>query len=1552
MSLIKQLLEETRKRLVETGTRNRLIHVNRNTKRGSLVNIINERSDDIYNILKLSSKKMRFAGKGVPDEDEINDDIILAIEEDFDEERFTDSILETNLTPDALQKRLLKVASDSRTVEEEQGINILFLAMGFLRWYEDDKSDILRESPLIMLPVQLVRNQRTSSFDLQCRDDDIVTNLPLQERMKNDFGVDIPEIDDSEDWIPSDYFKDVADTLSGKERWSIDKNGMQLGFFSFAKLLMLRDLDPENWRTIDLTENQLIKNLLCEGFHTESSLFSEGENIDDKLNVKDIFQVIDADSSQTKVIEEVNQCRNLVVQGPPGTGKSQTITNILTIAAHKGKKVLFVAEKMAALNVVHDRLVKVGLNDLCVELHSRSANKKAFLTELTITLSNAEKTSDTYDINPELTECRDKLNSIANVLHSRVPDRDYTPYEVLSKLSTLMGQGVAPPEIELLNLEKYTYSEIDNIIDSVKTFSSLKEQYGDYHNQPFFGVNNLDLQPFDLQRLKTEIVGTKSIYTSWRNYADSIARFHPLGILTSIDEVLIFHEVLEHFNVKPAVEIEVLGLCFENKSDQRFYEGIQYTNDWINEYFILKDEITDSLWALDLIQIRLGISRGVKSWFNRIFGGYRKISNQLQSTIKKPLPKSPSERLKLVDKFIEGHEKKELYESEEHYLESKLGAFWRGIRTDINSLNEGLKWIENAPEGFGDLNIEQIAKLTNANLDFIKSEKEFKYRENLIQKLNSLQNTLEFDFIHSLTYLEMNLEEFIKRISNIERNIESYSHWIEFHSTRKILIQYGIKKYLEANESGQISNENLIPQLTFSIFEEKWNICRTSFPKINEIAKLDRHVLVSSFIELEQKKINATRELIKNSHLKNLPKGAAGEMGVIKGEIAKKRRHKSIRYLMTHAGNMIQRIKPIFLMSPISVAQYLPPEKLEFDLLVIDEASQVRPEDALGSIARAKQIVVVGDQKQLPPTSFFDRLTDNIVNKEEDDEEEIPIVKAVEMESILSLCEARGMNQRMLKWHYRSRDPSLITVSNLEFYKNELILPPCPTKNDDFFGLSLKRVPGAYSSASKGSGRTGTNKIEAEKIAERIIELSHTRPEYSVGVATFSKSQADMVTDVLEFRRRKNDTLDKFLREDKVENLFVKNIENVQGDERDIILISVGYGPYEPNQPLPSMSFGPVNSEGGERRLNVLFSRSRVACQIFCSFDPSEIDLSRTSKIGPGVLKKFLQFAEKGYLPDALPVGDDPDSDFEIDVANEIRKLGYVVDYQVGTAGFKIDLGVRKSQDSEHYLLAVESDGATYHSALWARERDRLRQQILEGFGWKFHRIWSTDWFYKRDKEVTKLKEVLEKCSELEVGIHVKGTNNIPPKDKETKEIVDIESFDISDNNIKVPVYKKAHIQLTSNQEPHERSIDSIAQILNEIVTIEGLIHIDELARRYASAHGKNRMGNRILEVVKKGVRRSVSSRLLQKKGDFVGTTLQFENPHVRDRSNEKYPLTKPEYISPNEIYACANLITSECGEMSLEELSKSVSRVLGFKRTGPELQERIGSVLRDSNKL
>ena len=398
-------------------------------------------------------------------------------------------------------------------------------------------------------------------------------------------------------------------------------------------------------------------------------------------------------------------------------------------------------------------------------------------------------------------------------------------------------------------------------------------------------------------------------------------------------------------------------------------------------------------------------------------------------------------------------------------------------------------------------------------------------------------------------------------------------------------------------------------------------------------------------------------------------------------------------------------------------------------------------------------------------------------------------------------------------------------------------------------GCVFTKVDGAYDRGGKRD-----NRIEGEAIVDRVCEHARQTPKLSLGVVTFSSAQRNLITELLELARRQDHELDEFLREGKSEDFFVKNIENVQGDERDVILVSVGYGPLVPGGPLTSMSFGPVNGDGGERRLNVLFTRSRLRCEIFASFDPSAMDLSRVTREGPKVLKRFLEFAQNGQLSDVEMTGEPADSPFEEDVADEIRKLDFIVDYQVGSAGFRIDLGVRDPQHPGTYILAVECDGATYHSALWARERDRLRQEVLEHLGWRFHRIWSTDWFYNRAAEIHRLQTALEKARlDFETGIEIIGSNEFIPSVVTKSSTAKIEIPEIVER--RMPPYQRADVFASQTREPHQVHSSVLAELVEKIVEAEGPIHQDEVARRVADAFGKERSGSRINKLTLKALR-------------------------------------------------------------------------------------------------
>jgi superfamily I DNA and/or RNA helicase len=399
--------------------------------------------------------------------------------------------------------------------------------------------------------------------------------------------------------------------------------------------------------------------------------------------------------------------------------------------------------------------------------------------------------------------------------------------------------------------------------------------------------------------------------------------------------------------------------------------------------------------------------------------------------------------------------------------------------------------------------------------------------------------------------------------------------------------------------------------------------------------------------------------------------------------------------------------------------------------VIFDEASQVRPVDALGAILRGKQIVVVGDSKQLPPTAFFDNVSGD------EDGESI----TGDLESVLGLFRAKGCPSRMLRWHYRSRHESLIATSNTWFYENKLITFPSPDIDRAALGLCYRYIPeGVYD-----SGGSSTNRMEARRVAEAAMKHAARTPEKTLGIGAFSMAQMEAIIDELEILRRQHPETEAFFNSHPDEPFFVKNLENIQGDERDVIYISVGYGRDANGQ--VRMNFGPLNKDGGERRLNVLITRARERCEVFTNLSHEDLDLSRSAARGVEVLKSYLKYAKTGDFQIPGPPGGEYESPFEQSVADALRAQGYLVHPQVGVAGFRIDLAIVDTARPGRYVIGIECDGATYHRAQTARDRDRIRQAVLESLGWKIHRIWSTDWFHHAPRAFKQLCDVIDQAT-------------------------------------------------------------------------------------------------------------------------------------------------------------------------------------------------------------
>lgn len=569
-----------------------------------------------------------------------------------------------------------------------------------------------------------------------------------------------------------------------------------------------------------------------------------------------------------------------------------------------------------------------------------------------------------------------------------------------------------------------------------------------------------------------------------------------------------------------------------------------------------------------------------------------------------------------------------------------------------------------------------------------------------------------------------NLAAIKKRLQWAAQNEELLEHWLEYRRLRRRLADLGFEAVILAVESQALPAESAKDACLLGLVDSWARHILEKNPALGQFSGKDQEAIRARFTEIDSQLTKLQREqLAAKIDQHKVPEGNNSgrvkdrtQLALLINEAGKKTRHVPIRSLMLRASEALQGLKPCFMMSPMAVAQYLPAGKVHFDMIVMDEASQLRPEEALGAISRGSQLIVVGDPKQLPPTSFFSR------QGGDDDEDSDEISVAQDSESILEAAMPL-FKLRRLRWHYRSRHESLIAFSNRAFYDSNLVVYPSPNRESSEFGVKFVRV-------KRGRFVEQRNIEEAEVVARAIEHHLLHRPDESLGVVAMNVKQAEQIQRALEQLAKQNIALQEAVsrNEERDEPLFIKNLENVQGDERDVIYISTTYGPVEIGGSVPQR-FGPINGASGWRRLNVLFTRSKKRMQVFASFTASDVVVTSTSSRGVLALRDFLQFAESGHMPHTQETGKAPDSDFEVAVIDALERHGYQCEPQVGVAGFFIDLAVRDPGQPGRYLMGIECDGATYHSAKSARDRDRLRQSVLEQLGWCIRRIWSVDWF-------------------------------------------------------------------------------------------------------------------------------------------------------------------------------------------------------------------------------
>lgn len=1539
-------LEKAREQLLDLSTRNRLLNIPQQV-RSKLVKVHEGSSSEALRVLSGVRRKMIFRGvvrggerddgnEAVPLPDSGND---AADERTQESER----ILPTKLTPEALQRRLLSIYYDARTGIEEQGVNTLFLALGQLRWKDSENSDIDRFAPLVLVPVELERPSARAPFRLKATDEEPSDNLSLVKKV-NEFGITAPPFEWSEEFDISSYFVAWKEAVRRLPQWEVLPDAIVLGFFSFAKFLMYRDLDPETWPVgKSLLGSQLVQALLGDGFPASGRLFADDSDLDELIPTERLSHVIDADSSQAIAIEEVRNGRHLVIQGPPGTGKSQTITNLIATAVLDGKKVLFVAEKLAALEVVKRRLDRLNLGPLALELHSHKANKRAVLQELERTLSLGRPRVDKHEPHhKKLANLRQKLNAHARIINRVNEPSDRSVIEVMGRLNHYKTAGIPdrhPTLPEFADCTRWNREQFDERLRVAEDLAGCISLLGDPSRHPWRGVRNKGIDVFHAEEIARDAGGMRLFLN------DLVTSCRALAAALIVPEPSCIADLKPYFELAALVfempDLDQSSLTAEGWETEfnALAEAVVAGRSLKDNRASLEQRFVEAAWGSDTASIRHQVAAHGRSPLRILRGSYRKALADFRGLLRDAsLPQGVKDRIRLLDQLNVAKTASLTVAQYNAVCAKCFGSHWKGEMSNWAGLAAIVDWVRRVrAAGYQSDFFTMASHVKDPPACGALAETTRAHLSAFAERFSNFTSRTDFDLRRMFAHEDPHqvpfaaLEECLALWSSRKEDLVKWTGYLAKVRTAESL---GLGPLVQGAGAGTTSPGDIPLVFEAAYLKQLYRHFLSKEPEIGSFDGTSHENVVHDFRDSDARRIALACEEVVARHYDGLPLqgGGAGTLGILRGEMKRKRGHMPIRKLVGLTGPAIQSIKPVFMMSPLSVAQFLEPGAVGFDLVIFDEASQVEPVDALGAIARAVQLVVVGDELQLPPTRFFSKLG---LTEDELEEDEERVAGAADIESILGLALARGLHDRMLRWHYRSRHHSLIAVSNAEFYEHRLYIVPSPLGNDSQLGLSFHKVP----DGTFDRGRSRRNLAEARWVASAITDHALNHPGQTLGVAAFSVSQRDAILDELERIRSKHpdrERIEKFLADHPAEPFFVKNLENVQGDERDVIMISIGYAPDEHG--AFSMNFGPLNLDGGERRLNVLITRAKLRCRVFSSITADQIDLGRTKARGVAALKVFLRYAETGILDaPSSNSGGATDSPFEDSVMAALEKHGHTIHTQVGTAGFFIDLAIVDPNLPGRYLLGIECDGATYHSARSARERDRQRQAVLEDHGWTIHRIWSADWFQKPDEQLRKVLAAIEAVKHPPSGRSEPPVDPQPAIEREPSRPVE----DVGGNGLAV-AYALADFSVPSHLELHEVPVAHLAAIVEEILGIEAPIHTEEIITRVRQVWGLGRAGARIRGAVEQALQHLLAGRRAKKLGDFV--TLGTTELRIRDRS--LLPAAagprKPENLPPDELdLAICTAVTINHG-VAPDELPGTVCRLLGFSTLGTGLREVI----------
>jgi very-short-patch-repair endonuclease len=1283
----------------------------------------------------------------------------VEFERAFAEEALGRNELAASVDQRQLEAGLIELYRKANSDLQEGGANTLFLAIGVLRWKVNDTDSQSYRAPLLLLPVTLKRASAVSKVSLSLHEDEPTFNLTLLEMMRQDFGIRIPEVEGA---LPKDASGiDVAAIWNSVRRAIREVPGFEvvedvmLSTFSFSKYLMWKDLSA---RTDQLKNAPLVRHLIesPRDPYQNSAQFIAPDELDEKIDPVSLFMPLYAGSSQVVAVHASGQSGDFILEGPPGTGKSQTISNIIAHNIGMGRRVLFVAEKMVALNVVYDRLRKVGLGDFCLELHSNKANKRDVLNQLNQSWRNrVTKSASAWETEAaRLKELRQRLNGLVEALHKKGP----TGISARQAISKACGIDETRP-IKLSwpsDLQSDHAQDIEGLEKLKDLARRLGQGFGDVLPNDHADFASIEQAQWSNQWSEQLALAAKNLLQNGVAVGKASAGFaqatglpNRAGTLTGLTDMAALASSLT-----PACKNYAFGLLPDGLD---FATRLQAGCDLLLEYRKLKLDLSqpwpdEAVAAIDVEDTTIKWAETKKTLWP--FGAIQSwlFSGQLQKSHFLPARPDVSADMAIIAQLQET-----LTKMKQQADELPVETGWKHLNTDVSlvakraeqaiALRGCVTRLAEQPADIAKnrqavrLLIKETSDLLEAGMplatacaSLVSLAKQYAEASAAFSDLAKIPS-VKSDDIAEMTVLAQAVIDKQPRLNA----------WCRWQSLKQSAADVGLEAVVDGLECGVVPSEQ-----TMQAFEAAY--CRwlapvliDANPVLRDFSAIEHEDLINRFRALDEKVAKLSAEYVRAKLSGGLPNpedpNRHSGFGVLKHEVQKQRAHKPVRQLVGEMGDALTALAPCLLMSPLSVAQFLDTNRVPFDLVIFDEASQITVWDAIGSIARGRNAIIVGDPKQMPPTSFFDRSASTDDGSDGGNEEDL--------ESILDEAMAASVKHHRLTGHYRSRHESLIAFSNHRYYGGDLVTYPCAETRES--AVSFHRCDGLWQ-----RGKERTNPVEAKAVVKEVVRrlCDPALNNLSIGIVTLNAEQQRLIMDLLDDERRKNPSLEQFFNEDGVdEPVFIKNLETVQGDQRDVILLSIGYGPDQPGAKTMPMRFGPLLRKGGERRLNVAITRATSEVVIFASFDADMIDLSRTQAEAVKDLKHYIDFAVRGpvALGEAiLSVAgtEDYDSPFEEAVARGLQKSGWIVHTQIGVSKFRVDLGIVHPDAPGRYLAGIECDGATYHSTPTARDRDRVRHAVLEGLGWSLVRIWSTEYFNDPNRVLekvdAKLTELLE----------------------------------------------------------------------------------------------------------------------------------------------------------------------------------------------------------------